>query len=388
MSVSIVLILLFLPDAFAFASSIEAQSASKRSATHTNRKDYEAAIKTLRQALKSDPSDTKLAQQLSDAYRQQSFELQSSSTGDIERALREQQLALYIRPKSWVVQLELYQLLRSMGQDPDQPKTHLALAQQAFARGEFLPAIVEARLAVGLKGSSDAQDILQESIKRRLHDAAYFPGLDYPRGDLLHDSQLLISKADECRTKKYFTVARAFIDEAMSGGFSQLANDAAQRLQSDEESQITEFRSLAQKAQDHGDSRLARHYYGRILALRRDDLATLSQVRALDAKVKALPSPELSRYVGDLEKNIKRNWKPGHKLSYSDGVTVVFCTHNNGSITDVVVLDPLNANMLTDSCMNAITSTKAAPMPEGSPPVLEVQFSFNYNVQSAFRSRY
>lgn len=85
-------------------------------------------------------------------------------------------------------------------------------------------------------------------------------------------------------------------------------------------------------------------------------------------------------YMADLQKKIKKAWMPPRQQS-SKRVTTCFKVHRDGSISDVRV-DSSSGDSATDEAgLNAVRD--ASPfqkLPEGSPDLVDIQFTFDYNV--------
>lgn len=84
-------------------------------------------------------------------------------------------------------------------------------------------------------------------------------------------------------------------------------------------------------------------------------------------------------YMATLQKRIKKTWLPP-RGSESQRVMVIFKVHKDGKVTDVKLSKPSGFESADIAALAAVNN--AAPLdtlPEGSPPVVDIQFTFDYN---------
>jgi len=96
-------------------------------------------------------------------------------------------------------------------------------------------------------------------------------------------------------------------------------------------------------------------------------------------------------YMDDLQRRIKRNWFPP-KGDESKRVVCMFKVHSNGEVTNIRISKPSDSKGANDAALTAIIKTAPVrPLPSGSPPDVDIQFTFDYNVykgkkQKGFRA--
>jgi len=85
-------------------------------------------------------------------------------------------------------------------------------------------------------------------------------------------------------------------------------------------------------------------------------------------------------YMADLQRRIKRAWFPP-KGNESKRVQVVFKIHTNGTMSNLRLVGTSGAAIADQAALKAVQN--AAPfrnLPEGAPPDVDIQFTFDYNV--------
>ena len=85
-------------------------------------------------------------------------------------------------------------------------------------------------------------------------------------------------------------------------------------------------------------------------------------------------------YMADLQRKIKSAWYPP-KGNESKSIQVIFKVHSDGSMSDLRLSKASGMKLADDAALKAISN--AAPfrkLPDGSPPDVDIQFTFDYNV--------
>jgi TonB family protein len=91
-------------------------------------------------------------------------------------------------------------------------------------------------------------------------------------------------------------------------------------------------------------------------------------------------------YMADLQRRIKRNWFPPRTATSSRTVTH-FTLDKEGNLLDCRIQESSGSAATDKSGILAVQRTAPfAPMPEGSPPTSEVEFTFAYNVHGGQKS--
>ncbi len=89
---------------------------------------------------------------------------------------------------------------------------------------------------------------------------------------------------------------------------------------------------------------------------------------------------EFGPYMSALQRKIKMAWKPP-RGSESNRIVVMFTINKNGYIQNIQLTTPCK---LADANAAAIDAVKRAapfdPLPAGSPPTIDIEFTFDYNV--------
>ncbi len=88
---------------------------------------------------------------------------------------------------------------------------------------------------------------------------------------------------------------------------------------------------------------------------------------------------DLNTYVEHLQPAIKKNWHPP-RCEVSRTCVVQFKLSRNGEMTNLKLTQPSGLHELDQSGLDAIANTKFEPLPFGSDPSIDIQFTFDYNV--------
>ncbi|MBZ0184986.1 MAG: TonB C-terminal domain-containing protein, partial [Candidatus Obscuribacterales bacterium] len=90
--------------------------------------------------------------------------------------------------------------------------------------------------------------------------------------------------------------------------------------------------------------------------------------------------PDWGIYMAELQRKIKRAWFPP-KDTASKRVSVIFKIHSNGSLSSLRLEKSSGLALADQAALKAVSN--AAPfrnLPEGAPPDVDIQFTFDYNV--------
>ena len=85
-------------------------------------------------------------------------------------------------------------------------------------------------------------------------------------------------------------------------------------------------------------------------------------------------------YMADLQRRIKRAWFPP-KGNESKRVVVVFKVHSNGRMSNLRLDKSSDVKIADQAALKAVENAAPfRPLPAGSPPDVDIQFTFDYNV--------
>lgn len=85
-------------------------------------------------------------------------------------------------------------------------------------------------------------------------------------------------------------------------------------------------------------------------------------------------------YMEELQRRIKRSWKPP-RGNESKRVIVTFRVNSSGELSDLSIKKSSNFQPSDDAALLAVrTAAPFARLPEGAPPVVDIEFTFDYNV--------
>lgn len=85
-------------------------------------------------------------------------------------------------------------------------------------------------------------------------------------------------------------------------------------------------------------------------------------------------------YMAELQRRIKRSWFPPTD-SASKRVTARFTIHQNGTLSNLQLSVPSGSSVADQAALKAISNAAPfAPLPEGSPESVDIEFKFDYNV--------
>lgn len=88
-------------------------------------------------------------------------------------------------------------------------------------------------------------------------------------------------------------------------------------------------------------------------------------------------------YLANMQRKIKKAWFPP-RGNESKTVTLKFKIHKNGEVTDIRLAKGSGISQVDDAATQAVQSAAPfGPLPAGSPDVIDIKFTFDYNVFNA-----
>lgn len=91
---------------------------------------------------------------------------------------------------------------------------------------------------------------------------------------------------------------------------------------------------------------------------------------------------DYSKYMAALQRRIKQNWFPP-KCPDSKKITVRFNILRNGSLRNLKLVNSSGIAINDTAALKAVSNAAPfAPLPEGSPEDVDIEFKFDYNVFS------
>lgn len=88
-------------------------------------------------------------------------------------------------------------------------------------------------------------------------------------------------------------------------------------------------------------------------------------------------------YMRDLQRRIKRNWKP-IKLGYSSRVVVLFTIGKNGELVSAEIYKTSGNKEMDEAALNTLKKTTFKPLLAGyNKQSIDIQFTFDYNVYNS-----
>ncbi len=85
-------------------------------------------------------------------------------------------------------------------------------------------------------------------------------------------------------------------------------------------------------------------------------------------------------YMADVQRRIKRHWFPP-KSDQSSKIKVRFSVNSEGGVSGVKLVRATNVETKDNAALQAVeTSSPFRPLPEGAPPDVCIEFTFDYNV--------
>ncbi|MBY0357710.1 MAG: TonB family protein [Candidatus Obscuribacterales bacterium] len=85
-------------------------------------------------------------------------------------------------------------------------------------------------------------------------------------------------------------------------------------------------------------------------------------------------------YMADLQRRIKRAWFPPRGQE-SRRVVVIFKVHSGGELSDLRIDKTSGTSLADQAALQAVTNAAPfRPLPSGAPNVVDIQFTFDYNV--------
>ncbi len=102
--------------------------------------------------------------------------------------------------------------------------------------------------------------------------------------------------------------------------------------------------------------------------------------------VAAQADVDFGPYMADLQRRIKRAWFPPRGQE-SRRVVVVFKVHSQGELSDLRIDKSGGTAIADQAALQAVQNAAPfRPLPPGAPSVVDIQFTFDYNVFSGGRS--
>ena len=100
----------------------------------------------------------------------------------------------------------------------------------------------------------------------------------------------------------------------------------------------------------------------------------------------SIPDISFGPYMSKIQEKIKQRWRPP-KGSESKRIVVFFSINRDGSLSNLKISQTNATSLANDAALNAIRNAAPfAALPVGSPPSIDIEFTFDYNVFK--RSRY
>lgn len=96
--------------------------------------------------------------------------------------------------------------------------------------------------------------------------------------------------------------------------------------------------------------------------------------------VEASKDVDFGPYMADLQRRIKRAWYPPRGQE-SKRVVVIFKVHSGGELSDLRIDKSSGTALADQAALQAVTNAAPfRPLPAGAPSVVDIQFTFDYNV--------
>ncbi len=91
-------------------------------------------------------------------------------------------------------------------------------------------------------------------------------------------------------------------------------------------------------------------------------------------------SAELSKYIQEVQHEIRMAWKPP-KENVTKRIVSVFSVYRTGAVSDFRITESSHDDKADSAASDAVKSVSPLPpLPEGSPEKVDIQFTFDYNV--------
>ena len=115
----------------------------------------------------------------------------------------------------------------------------------------------------------------------------------------------------------------------------------------------------------------------------KENTATNAAVNDVDiAPTKVDPDVDFGPYMADLQRRIRKVWYSpgGHETTRVVGL---FKVHSDGSVSDIKLDKPSGTVSADKAAIRAVRECSPVhTLPKGSPPVVDIAFTFSYNVSS------
>src|SRR5208282_1618395 len=100
----------------------------------------------------------------------------------------------------------------------------------------------------------------------------------------------------------------------------------------------------------------------------------------VEEKVKGEEVVDFGPYMADLQRRIKRAWFPP-KGNETKRVVLVFKVHSGGELSHLKLDKTSGLAIADEAAMKAVENAAPFhPLPNGAPKVVDIQFTFDYNV--------
>ena len=100
----------------------------------------------------------------------------------------------------------------------------------------------------------------------------------------------------------------------------------------------------------------------------------------------SIPDIAFGPYMARIQEMIKQRWRPP-RGSESKRILVHFAINRDGSLSNLRLMQTNGDTLANEAALNAVRNAAAfPPLPAGSAPSIDIEFTFDYNVFK--RSRY
>jgi TonB family protein len=282
--------------------------------------DVNSAIGKFRLALATEPACKLALRNLSVAYNNEGI----ACTTDAKKAMAAFHMACWLDPDNVLAQRNLNNLIEDSGKKADSFYDRIVLADNAKASGDFAGAIVEYNSALKMKNDPE-----------------------------LRERMLAVQIPDDWQT----------VDECVNNKVAE-KNEVVVPLNSSKETltQASKQSSTQNASQPSSQP------------------AAFSPKQETD-HISVNNTVNLQPYLKDMEHRLSSAWS-GARPQASGQTVVEFTLHANGQVSDVKVTKSSGVKAVDESAVEAVTKASLAPLPEGAPKELDVNFTFHLNVWS------
>lgn len=280
------------------------------------------ALAFLRDKLKEQPTGTRIRSVLSATYGIRSSKYLKDKK-NLEDSLKDLHMALYICPHSLSARRQLDLTLRNGGKDPNNIEERIQFAKGYFEKGNYIDALVEYRQILKIRDDDEIRKALNEAINKRNKDPRYMVEFDMKPNYLGPGFDELLEEASTYIKNGHVAHAASKLDTASS------LDPNNPRLK---ELEIAMLAAFATK-QPFG-------------------LATTT-------------SPDLDSYSKQTTSIIRKRWMEHPKKDFPRGFAKVsFRIHQDGTISDVLLIRKSGSFIYDDWCIRSVSESKLPPLPE------------------------